>query len=177
MMILGLVHTDAISKLIQRAFMLEVHRAETGGENQSSRGIELVSPGLVPTTGSINPANKAQWTRSITTVNRSVCERFLLFIRRRVRGLRHLGSCLTSSMSSSWTAVIQHRIFRAFTSCASSHRSSAIQLWSASGGELVSVVVSGLKFIKQRPERPKPWNPGSVASSDAATEYEARRPK
>jgi hypothetical protein len=113
--------------------------------------------------------------RSITVVNRSNCERFRLFIRRRVRGLRHSDLCLKSSMSWSWTAVTRRRTFRAFTSCGSNDRSLAIQLWSGSGGGLVPVVGRGSKFISQRRRQPKLWRLGSAVSSGVATGCEAHK--
>jgi hypothetical protein len=83
----------------------------------------------------------------------------------------HVSSCLKSSMCSSWNAVIHLRMYRAFTSCASNHRSSATQRWFGSGVGSAS----GLKFIKQKPRRPRPWNSGSGASNEAATKCGACR--
>ena len=42
---------------------------------------------------------------------------------------------------------------------------------------MAGVVASGLTFIKQKIGRPRPWNPGSAASSDVATDCGARRSK
>jgi hypothetical protein len=45
--------------------------------------------------------------------------------------------------------VIHLRMYRAFTSCALNHRSSATQHWFGSGVGSASVVASGLKFTNQ----------------------------